>query len=172
MIKSGNTGYILRNILLTAGTMLVLAVIVLKSFIQPPYFKNLSVQEVRAKIKSQESDYILVDVRSAHEYNGQQGHLPGALLFPLQNLDIQYDELRRYRDSTEVLILYGGSGNRSRRAAHFLTEHGFENIYNMEGGMEVWNDTYGRPQTGDHPPPNLRKPAGNSEGSDRSQNGQ
>lgn len=149
----------LRNILLTAGTILVFGVIIWKSFLQPPFYKNISVREVHSLLESGDNDYVLVDVRTSHEYTGELGHLPGALLFPIRNLDIQHEELRKHQQSGESIILYCRSGNRSRRAAQFLTQHGFKNIYNMEGGMKAWNQTYSRPEESDNPPPNTNSKA-------------
>ncbi|MCF7803845.1 MAG: rhodanese-like domain-containing protein [Candidatus Marinimicrobia bacterium] len=153
---SKKTKYYIRNVLLTVGSLVVLGAIVYTSFAQQGSFKNLSVQEVKERMESGENDYVLIDVRRTQEYTGQLGHLENAPLYPIQNLDIQYHELEQYQKSGKDIILYCRSGNRSRRAAEFLHKQGFDNIYNMEGGMRRWNAEFGRPAGSDTPPPNRK----------------
>ncbi|MBS1271782.1 MAG: Sulfurtransferase [Candidatus Marinimicrobia bacterium] len=147
--------YYLRNIALTVVTLVVLGAIVYTSFTQKGGYQNLSVQEVKERMDSGSDNFVLIDVRTEGEYTGQLGHLGNAPLYPIQNLDIQYHELEKYQEADKDLILYSRSGNRSRRAAEFLQKNGFENIFNMEGGMRAWNAEYGRPSNSDTPPPNV-----------------
>ncbi len=145
--------YILRNTFLTLGTLLMFGLIIYASFSGEGNYENLSVEEVRTRLQSGNSDYVLIDVRTEHEYTGELGHLEGALLYPIQNLDTRYHGLESYQKQGIDIIIYGRSGNRSRRAAQFLTEQGFDAVYNMEGGMRLWNHQYGRPAGSDTPPP-------------------
>jgi rhodanese-related sulfurtransferase len=58
-------------------------------FKSPP---NISVEEDRAFLKDNDpEDYFLVDVRQPKEY--EEGHLPGARLIPLGNLEEHMSEL-------------------------------------------------------------------------------
>jgi len=148
--------YRMRNILLTLGSIIVLGVIVYVSFLQKPSYTNLSDREVKSRMDSGKNNYVLVDVRTPLEYTGELGHLPGAVLYPIQNINIQYQQLNTYKKAGKDLIVYCRSGNRSRRVAQFLIDHGFTDVYNMEGGMRAWNRDYGRPGGSDSPPPNLQ----------------
>ncbi|HKJ68470.1 MAG TPA: rhodanese-like domain-containing protein [bacterium] len=148
--------YIVRNTFLTLATFFMFGLIIYASFSGEKNYKNLSVEEVRSRLQSDKSEYVLVDVRTEYEYTGELGHLQGALLYPIQNLDTQYHDLKSYQEQGKDIILYCRTGNRSRRAAQFLIDHGFEDIYNMEGGMRLWNQQYGRPDGSDTPPPGVQ----------------
>ncbi|MBD3276482.1 MAG: rhodanese-like domain-containing protein [Candidatus Marinimicrobia bacterium] len=117
-------------------------------------YENISLTEVHERMESGAADYVLIDVRTLPEYTGPLGHLADAPLFPVQNLAENYEMLKSYQDKGQDMILYCRSGNRSGQAAKFLSEKGFENLYNMNGGMRAWNAKYGRPDGSDNPPPN------------------
>ncbi len=77
----------------------------------------------------------VVDVRGADEYTGELGHISEAELIVLDTIP---DHLEKFnKDKTIVLVCR--SGGRSARASAFLIEQGFKNIYNMRGGMLLWN---------------------------------
>ncbi|HQT99086.1 MAG TPA: rhodanese-like domain-containing protein [Acidimicrobiales bacterium] len=78
-----------------------------------------------------EGDAVLVDVRQPEEFDA--GHAPMATLVPLSELPDHLDELPR--DALVVCVCR--SGARSRRAALFLSEAGFD-VANVEGGMLAW----------------------------------
>lgn len=76
---------------------------------------------------------VLLDVRPAQEY--RQGHIPGSLNLPLQ-------ELHRMQDlvgsrSTPVFV-YCYSGGRSRQAAAHLGAMGYQRVKNI-GGIAAWS---------------------------------
>lgn len=78
-----------------------------------------------------ERDYVLVDVRQPEEY--QAGHLPGARLLPLGDLESHAEQLRELRDRT--VVFYCRSGGRSARAAAWVqTSLNLPRIVNLLGG--------------------------------------
>lgn len=77
----------------------------------------------------------LVDVRRPDEYTGELGHVPGSQHIVLDNLPQQINELPK--DRTIVFICR--SGARSGRATAFAHEQGFTSVFNMKGGMLLWN---------------------------------
>ena len=77
----------------------------------------------------------LIDVRRPDEYTGELGHVPGATLLTLDFLPQQINELPK----ENPLVFICRSGARSARATAFAHEHGFTNVYNMLGGMLLWN---------------------------------
>lgn len=77
---------------------------------------------------------LLLDVRTPEEY--QEGHLPGAILIPVQVLETQIEQIAEYKD--RPVIVYCRSGNRSRTASRILADHGFTLIYDMDGGIRKW----------------------------------
>lgn len=79
---------------------------------------------------------LLLDVRTREEFDGSLGHLHGALLIPIQELDERLAELEPFRDDT--VVVYCRSGNRSHHATALLRSKGFK-AFNMTGGMVQWN---------------------------------
>ncbi len=72
----------------------------------------------------------IIDIREPAEYD--QGHLRVAKSIPMSNFfNGQVDKLPRDRD----VVLICRSGRRSQQLAHYLLEKGFDNIFNLEGGM-------------------------------------
>jgi rhodanese-related sulfurtransferase len=80
-------------------------------------------------------DVILIDVREDFEY--AEGHIPGATLIPLKQIPDRLAEIPT--DKTVVAVCR--SGNRSGQATDFLREQGFDNVHNMQGGMNAWSQT-------------------------------
>ncbi|MDY6842600.1 MAG: rhodanese-like domain-containing protein [Thermodesulfobacteriota bacterium] len=77
-------------------------------------------------------EYVIVDVRTPSEY--EEGHLPGAVLIPLNELDRRYTELEREKQ----IIIYCRSGRRSFGGAILLCNQGIRKIYNMKEGVLGW----------------------------------
>jgi rhodanese-related sulfurtransferase/rubrerythrin len=78
-------------------------------------------------------DLNIVDVRQPKEY--ERGHIPGARLVPLPELDNRMDELDREKPT----LVYCAVGGRSRVAAQMLSGKGFQPVYNLKGGFKAWN---------------------------------
>jgi rhodanese-related sulfurtransferase len=81
-----------------------------------------------------QSEVLLVDVRTPEEF--AQRHLRGAV-----NIDIYAaDFMSRMQalDTTQTLLLYCQSGNRSRKAINMLEHKGFKAVYDLEGGISEW----------------------------------
>jgi rhodanese-related sulfurtransferase/rubrerythrin len=96
--------------------------------------KSISPDEVRKIIKEKSADtYCLLDVRQHAEY--EQGHIPGAKLIPLAELQSNLDRI--YPD--RMTIVYCRSGQRSRSGVGILNGGGLDDVYNMEGGILSYN---------------------------------
>jgi len=105
---------------------------ILGSFFQR--VKSISPDEVRTIVKEKSTDqYCLLDVRQPGEY--EQGHLPGARLIPLAELQSNLNKIQFDRTT----IVYCRSGNRSRSGVGILNGAGLEDVYNMEGGILAYN---------------------------------
>jgi rhodanese-related sulfurtransferase len=101
---------------------------------QNPHFPD--VQDVSPEqVQKNQNQVILIDVRENDEWVGELGHISSAKLINLGSLPGKTSEVPR--DKTVVLICR--SGGRSARAASYLKEQGYENVYNMLGGMLLWN---------------------------------
>ena len=96
-------------------------------------FTTISAQEVKRMMDSQpEGSYLLLDVRQPSEY--ELDHMPGARLIPLGELEEKAAEL----DKKRRLIVYCRSGPRSRAASLLLSGLGFEQVFNITGGVMEW----------------------------------
>ena len=93
-------------------------------------YPNIMVADVQKKI-SAKVNILLLDVRTATEFDGPLGHIAGAVLLPVQELEQRIDE--------KEIIVICRSGNRSQTGTRILISHGF-NAVNMLGGMKAWND--------------------------------
>lgn len=93
-------------------------------------FKDVSVEEAKKLIDN--GEVTVLDVRTPEEY--EEGHIPGSMLIPLQELGERLDEL----DEEEPYLIVCRSGNRSAEASELLIGEGFPDVYNMTGGMNDW----------------------------------
>ena len=96
--------------------------------------KLLKPAQVKALMDSgRQENFILVDVRQPEEY--EAGHIPGAELIPLGELENRSWEL----DRDASIVTYCRSGHRSMSAAVMLCWLGFADVATMEGGMIDWS---------------------------------
>lgn len=77
---------------------------------------------------------LLIDVRQVEEWN--QGHIQGATLVPLDTLPHQIHQV--CPDTKQAIYLYCQKGRRSHQAALILLSLGYQNLHELEGGIETW----------------------------------
>lgn len=77
-------------------------------------------------------DVVLIDVREQWEYD--EGHIPGVELIPMNEISARMSEI----PTDKTVVLTCRSGNRSGQVFDFLTQNGFDNVHNMEGGIVAW----------------------------------
>jgi rhodanese-related sulfurtransferase/rubrerythrin len=82
--------------------------------------------------KDKKGEFLLLDVRQPEEY--EDGHIPGAMLIPLGELEARQEELER----DKKIITYCRSGHRSMAAAIALCGLGFKDVHTLEGGILNW----------------------------------
>jgi rhodanese-related sulfurtransferase len=84
-----------------------------------------------------QGDLLLLDVRTPGEVS--QGYIEGA-----QNINIStWEEFKAgvdKLDKTEPVMVYCRVGGRSHKAAVYLVESGFTQVYDIKGGILAWND--------------------------------
>jgi rhodanese-related sulfurtransferase len=97
---------------------------------------EITVQQVKTRIDSSDN-VLLLDVRTAGEYDGALGHIDSAMLIPLGELENRIAELEGYKNIDIIVICR--SGNRSGIATQILREKGYR-AKNMLGGMLAWNN--------------------------------
>ena len=74
----------------------------------------------------------VVDVRTGPEI--ARGVIPGASHIALNEIAARAGEL----DQMAPVVLYCQSGGRSAGAAQFLVSQGFQQVYNLQGGIIAW----------------------------------
>jgi rhodanese-related sulfurtransferase/glutaredoxin len=77
----------------------------------------------------------ILDVRTATEYG--QSHLANALQADWTNRE-QFKDRVQYLDKTTPLYVYCLSGGRSAAAAQWLRDAGYQQVYELEGGINAW----------------------------------
>lgn len=87
-------------------------------------------------------DAYLLDVREPDEWAA--GHPPGAHHVPMMQIPTRADEVPTNRDVVVVCRV----GGRSAQVVAYLKQRGFDNVYNLDGGMFAWAAA-GRPVVGE-----------------------
>jgi rhodanese-related sulfurtransferase len=93
----------------------------------------ISMQQFQSKILNENT--VVLDVRTEEEYFGPLGHIDGAILIPINELEIRIEELKEFQDETIYVVCR--SGNRSNFGKDLLIENSF-NAVNVDGGMLAW----------------------------------
>lgn len=93
--------------------------------------KPLAPTDLRARLEAGD-ELVLLDVREAQEL--AICALPGVTHVPLGELSVRLPEL----DPEAETVVICHHGIRSANAAVALAELGFENLWNLSGGMDRW----------------------------------
>ncbi len=115
--------------------LLALAIILfmlVRSYVGPGAAKAVSPMELLQLINHQNA--LVLDVRTDKEY--RDGHIIDAMHIPLGMLSSQLSQLAAYKHSSIVIVCRTGS--RSAQAAGTLRKAGFEQVYNLAGGIMAW----------------------------------
>jgi rhodanese-related sulfurtransferase len=82
------------------------------------------------------SGFELIDVRRDDEFTGELGHIKGAKLV---TLGPELETFILNMDKNKEVLFICRSGARSANATLFAKQNGHEKVYNMNGGMMLWN---------------------------------
>ena len=93
---------------------------------------DLSVSEFSSKVT--EAGMITLDVRTPGEFN--EGHIEGAQLIDFQSGNFE-SEIATL-DKSKTYAVYCRSGSRSGQAVKIMSDAGFTNLYNLNGGVIDW----------------------------------
>ena len=100
---------------------------------------TISVNEYEKAIQSKSIQ--LVDVRRPDEFN--DGHLKGAIQANWQDQP-SFKEAVNKLDKNKPVYVYCKAGVRGDKAADWLTQNGFKEVVNLDGGIQSWTDA-GKP---------------------------
>lgn len=98
---------------------------------------SMNVTELKNKIEKKE-EHILIDCREQDEWDA--GHISSALFVPLSQFGEKFSQYLTDADKEKTIILQCRSGRRSLNACQILMSEGFENLFNLEGGIMAWEE--------------------------------
>lgn len=96
--------------------------------------QDVSATEFQQAIQSNASKQVL-DVRTPDEFSG--GHIAGAISADISSGAFQ--QATESLDKNKAVYVYCLSGGRSSQAAQQLVSMGFQEVYNLGGGILAWN---------------------------------
>lgn len=94
--------------------------------------KEIDARELAEWMSDESRTFRIIDVREAMEI--AQGSIPGAEAMPMSTLGNRLGEI----DRDEHLVFICRSGARSGQVVSYLAQNGFENAYNLRGGVIAW----------------------------------
>ena len=86
-------------------------------------------------------DVKVIDVRSAPEYHGDMGHIPGAVNLPLAELNAKLKAMGAEIEPLKgvPVFLMCRTDNRAAHAVRYLKKAGFTNLSVIKGGIKAWD---------------------------------
>lgn len=94
--------------------------------------KELEATELAQRLNEQTEDIHVIDVREMNEFTA--GTMPGARVIPMASVPVRLHELQQDKE----LIIICRSGARSAQVCMFLQQQGYENVFNLRGGLMSW----------------------------------
>lgn len=101
---------------------------------------NITVNQATLLINRE--DAIVVDVRETAEWSA--GHIPNARHIALGHLTKHLSEIEKFKEKPVIVVC--ASGNRSGSGCNVLKKAGFQQVFNLAGGVHAWSDA-GLPMT-------------------------
>jgi phage shock protein E len=98
-------------------------------------YKNIS-QDEMIKLMT-DKNIEIIDVRTPEEV--KEVYIKGTHHF-INISDQNFQTNIKKLDTEKTYIVYCRSGARSGKAASYMAENGFKNIYNLSGGVMSWNN--------------------------------
>ena len=121
-----------NHLMLVSAFVVVLAALLWHLIADPGGKFNIGPVEATAKINHDEA--IVVDVRSMAEF--KDGHILNAENVPLNGLNNSLKKLEKHKSKPVIAVCKTGS--RSAAACRSLRKAGFEQVFNLRGGMMAW----------------------------------
>ena len=93
-------------------------------------YTQLSCEEASQLLS--DSDVIVADVRDTESYD--EGHIPRAVHLSMPMLQ----DFCNQSDKSSPILVYCYHGISSQSVAQHLIDQGFEEVYSLTGGYELW----------------------------------
>jgi rhodanese-related sulfurtransferase len=94
--------------------------------------REIDPRELAGLMEDASKDIRLIDVRSPTEI--AHGAISRAESLPLHLLPLQADAIEK----SSTVVFYCRSGARSAQACAFLAARGYEQVFNLRGGIVAW----------------------------------
>ena len=124
--------YIQLNHWLVAATAVLLVAVIV--FELRAYAAGLATVSPQDAIRLMNRGAVVIDLRAAEQYAA--GHLSGARRLDGEQILKAGDTLKKYKQ--KPLIVYDESGSLGTSAARQLKSQGFEQAFNLRGGLAAW----------------------------------
>lgn len=95
-----------------------------------------SISPLIAVTKMNDDKVVVIDVREPNEF--LKSHIENAINTPLGKIEEKLPSLEKHK--THPVIVTCQTGARSVAACKTLTKAGFTQVFNMQGGMQSWED--------------------------------
>ena len=95
---------------------------------------NITSDEIIERLKTDKNS-CLIDVRTDEEF--EYSHIPDSKLLNIRDPQLFIDSIEML-DKTKNYYVYCHSGVRSVQACQIMKSFGFENLYNLLGGISEW----------------------------------
>jgi len=120
------------NHLLLVGALVVVLALLTMNLATGGGKNNIDPQQATLMINR--DDAVVVDVRPMADYN--QGHIVNSINAPINGFANQISRLDKHKN--KPVIVSCRSGNQSQLACRQLRKAGFEQVYNLRGGVMAW----------------------------------
>jgi uncharacterized membrane protein YdjX (TVP38/TMEM64 family) len=97
----------------------------------------IEVADLKTRLAAGE-DVLVLDVRTAQDFVGEQGHIHVATNIPLEELDKRLVEISDYQERPVIAICR--TDRKSGKAAELLAQRGFADVHVARRGMTAWNE--------------------------------
>ena len=125
--------FVLENVLLV-GLAVVSGLMLVWLMLSRMSGASSSVGPADAVLLINRENALVLDIRDEAEYAA--GHITDARHIPLAQLEARVGELRKFKD--KPVLVNCQAGMRSAKACGILKKHDFSKVYNLQGGLNAW----------------------------------
>lgn len=116
--------------------LVVILALLVRSFITEKISGCKAIDPYEAVALMNHDEALFLDVRTDGEI--AEGRVLNSVHIPLGALKQRLTELNRHR--TRPIVVGCRSGHRSGQACGILRKHGFDQVYNLRGGLIAWQN--------------------------------
>lgn len=124
------------NHYLLSFSLVCVIFLLIQDLVSNSFNKFETISPLIAVTKMSGEKTVVIDVREQDEF--LKSHIDNAINVPLGKLEEKLKTLEQYKN--QPIVVTCQTGARSVVACKTLTKAGFEQIFNMQGGMQSWED--------------------------------